>query len=89
MTGYFMTQQIPDASVWSFWRSLLFWLVFSLYHFGHRLVFFGPVSLEAVGATEVGNFFFIFCSARSDSKMNLFRLGGQWEFILVCVRSGY
>jgi uncharacterized membrane protein len=84
MTGYFTAQHIPDTSVWSFLAKPSFWLVFFSTTLGIGLSFTRARQLEAVGATEVGNFFFYFLFSAIGLKMNLFRLGGQWEFILVC-----
>jgi uncharacterized membrane protein len=84
MTNYFVAQQIPDVSVWSFLAKPSFWLVFFSTTLGIGLSFTRARELEAVGATEIGNFFFYFLFSAIGLKMNLFRLGGQWEFILIC-----
>jgi uncharacterized membrane protein len=82
--GYFLTQGIPETSVWSFLSKPLFWQVFFATSLGIGLSFTRARHLEEVGASKIGNFFFYFLFSCIGLKMNIFRLGGQWEYVIIC-----
>ena len=84
-TGYFQQQNIPETSVWSFLSKPSFWQVFFATTLGIILSFTKARQLDDVGATKIGNFFFYFLFCTIGLKMDIFRLGGQWEFVIICV----
>ncbi len=85
LSGYFQSQRIPEISIWSFLSKNSFWQVFFATSLGIALSFTKARHLEEVGATKVGNFFFYFLFSAIGLKMNIFRLGGQSEFVIICV----
>lgn len=85
LTGYFVKQHIPGTSVWSFFSKPSFWQVFFATTLGILLSFTKARKLDEVGATKIGNFFFFFIFSAIGLKMDIFRLGGQWEFVIICV----
>ena len=85
LTGYFVLQSIPEISVWSFLSKPSFWQVFFATTLGILLSFTQARKLDEVGATKIGNFFFFFIFSAIGLKMDIFRLGGQWEFVIICV----
>ena len=85
LSGYFQSQNIPETSVWSFLSKNSFWQVFFATSLGIALSFTKARQLEEVGPTKIGNFFFYFLFSAIGLKMNIFRLGGQWEFVIICV----
>ena len=84
-TGYFIQQNIPETSVWSFLSKPSFWQVFFATTLGIILSTTRTRKLDEVGATKIGNFFFFFIFSAIGLKMDIFRLGGQWEFVVICV----
>ncbi len=82
--GYFQQQHIPETSVWSFLSKPSFWQVFFATTLGIILSFTKARQLDNVGATKTGNFFFYFLFCTIGLKMDIFRLGGQWEFVIIC-----
>ena len=85
LTYYFTQQHIPETSVWSFFSKPSFWQIFFATTLGIILSFTRARELDEVGATKIGNFFFFFLFATIGLKMNIFRLGGQWEFVIICI----
>ncbi len=85
LSGYFEGQGFPETSMWSFLSKPSFWQVFFATTLGIALSFTRARHLEEVGATKIGNFFFYFLFSAIGLKMNIFHLGGQWEFVIICV----
>lgn len=83
--GYFQGQHIPESSVASFLSKPSFWQVLFATTLGIILSFTKARHLEEVGATKIGNFFFYFLFSCIGLKMDIFRLGGQWEFVIICM----
>ena len=84
-TVYFVLQNIPDTSVWAFLSKPSFWQVLFATTLGIILSFTKARQLDEVGATKIGNFFFFFIFSAIGLKMDIFRLGGQWEFVVICM----
>jgi uncharacterized membrane protein len=84
LTSYFQQKNIPESSVWSFLSKPSFWQVLFATTMGILLSFTRARQLDEVGATKIGNFFFYFLFTAIGLKMDIFRLGGQWEFVLIC-----
>ena len=82
---FFLEKNIPEISVWSFLSKPTFWQVFFATTLGILFSFTRARRLDEVGATKIGNFFFYFLFTGLGLKMDLFRLGGQWEFVIICM----
>ena len=84
-SSYFHSMSIPESSVWSFLSKVVFWQVFFATSLGILLSFTPARGLDDVGATKIGNFFFYFLFSALGLRMDIFKLGGQWEFVVICV----
>jgi uncharacterized membrane protein len=82
---HFLQKSIPETSAWSFLSKASFWQVFYATTLGIILSFTKARQLDKAGATPIGNFLLYFIFSAIGLKMNIFRLGGQWEFVIICV----
>jgi uncharacterized membrane protein len=82
---FFTKQAIPESSNWVFLTKSAFWQVFYATTLGIVLSFTKARQFDKIGATKIGNFLLFFIFSTIGLKMNLFKLGGQWAFITICV----